>query len=69
MSDDGITPEERDDLLLTLERMHHTMRLGIDAMRLLHRCLNECDMDPDLAVDVATLLLRFTDHAEHAQRG
>lgn len=61
--------DEEARLLRTLDQMQHTMRLGIDGLKLLARCLDECEMEPDLAVEVCTVLMRFTAHAEHVQRG
>lgn len=61
--------EEAARLLLRLDQMQHSLRLGIDGLKLLGRCLDECEMEPDLAIEVCTVLMRFTAHAEHIQRG
>lgn len=47
-----------DEFDRTLARAEHLLRLGTDAIVLLERCYEECDMDPDLSVDVGTLLIR-----------
>jgi len=47
-----------DEFTATLARAEHLLRLGTDALELLERCYEECDMDPDLSVDVGTLLIR-----------
>ena len=50
-----VTQEEFDR---TLARAEHLLRLGTDAIELLERCYEECEMDPDLSIDVGTLLIR-----------
>ena len=48
-----------DALEIQFARMEHLARLGADAVTLLDRCYQECEMEPDLAVDVGNLLLRI----------
>ena len=42
------------------DRIAFLLHLGVESVDLLDRCYRECDMDPELAEDVGTHLLRIT---------
>ena len=56
-----------EEFTATLARAEHLLRLGTDAIDLLEQCYEECDMDPDLSVDVGTLLIRARQAARSTQ--